>query len=71
MFIYFWARETEEEWGRGTERETQNQKQAPGSELSTEPNTGLKPTDCEIMTWAQVGCLTDWATQAPQKGGEL
>ena len=25
-------------------------------------------TDREIMTWAEVGRLTDWATQAPQEG---
>ena len=34
------------------ERESQNLKQAPGSEqaISTEPDTGLEPTNCEIMT---------------------
>ena len=33
------------------ERETQNPKQAPGSELvCTEPDMGLKPMNCEIMT---------------------
>ena len=34
------------------ERETQNLKQAPGSELavSTEPDAGLEPTNREIMT---------------------
>ena len=34
--------------------------------VSTEPDTGLELTDREIMTWAEVGRLTDWATQAPQ-----
>ena len=33
--------------------------------VSTEPDAGLELTDCEIMTWAEVGGLTDWATQAP------
>ena len=33
--------------------------------VSTEPNAGLELTDHEIMTWAEVGRLTDWATQAP------
>ena len=33
--------------------------------VSTETDTGLKLTDCEIMTWAEVGRSTDWATQAP------
>ena len=35
------------------ERETQNRKQAPGSEPSaqTEPDVGLELTDREIVTW--------------------
>ena len=44
------------------QRETQNLKQAPGSELqavSTEPDAGLEPTKHGIMTWAEVGRLTD------------
>ena len=32
------------------EKETQNPKQAPGSELSAEPNPGLELTNREIMT---------------------
>ena len=34
------------------ERETQNSKQAPGSQLavSAEPDAGFKPTNLEIMT---------------------
>ena len=32
---------------------------------STEPNVGLKPMNREIMTWAEVGRSTDWATQVP------
>ena len=34
--------------------------------VSTEPDAGLELTDREIMTWGEVGRLTDWATQAPQ-----
>ena len=34
--------------------------------VGTEPKAGLKLTSCEIMIWAKVGCLTDWATQAPR-----
>ena len=34
--------------------------------VSPEPNMGLEPINCEIMTWAKVGRLTDWATQVPQ-----
>ena len=28
-------------------------------------NKQLEPTSCEIMTWAEVRHLTNWATQAP------
>ena len=42
MFIF--ERETECEWGRGRERETQNPKQAPGSDLSAQSlMRGLNP----------------------------
>ena len=53
MFIYFWEREGDI-------------KSEAGSRLwavSTEHDVGLKLTDCEIMTWAEVRCLPDWATQ--------
>ena len=46
-------REAEHKQGRGRERgrETQNLKEAPGSELSdTEPDAGLQLMSCEIMT---------------------
>ena len=39
------------------EKETQNPKQAPGSELSAELDSGLKPTNWEIMTRDEIGCL--------------
>ena len=39
MFIYFFEIETECEQGRGRERETQNPKQAPGSELLAQSPT--------------------------------
>ena len=54
--------------GGGAEREGDTECKA-GSRLwtvSTEPNAGLQPTYWEIMTWAEVGCLTDWATQVSQ-----
>ena len=50
--------------GGGSEREGDTESEA-GSKLwavSTEPDTGLELTDYEIMTWAEVGRLTDWAT---------
>ena len=68
MFIYFWETERDRVGvGEGQrERETQNPKQAPRLwAISTEPDTGLKPMNCKIMTWAKVGRLTNWSTQAP------
>ena len=53
--------------GGGAEREGDTESET-GSRLwavSTEPDAGLELTDREIMTWAEVGCLTNWATQVP------
>ena len=53
--------------GGGAEREAVTECEA-GSRLqaiSTEPDAGLELTNREIMTWAEVGRLTDGATQAP------
>ena len=36
--------------GVGRERGTKDPKQAPGSVLTTEPDMGLEPTNCKIMT---------------------
>ena len=61
MFIYFF-------WGGGAEREGDTESEA-GPRLwavSTEPDVGFELTNCEIMTWAKVGGLIDWATQVPQ-----
>ena len=47
--------------GGGAEREGDTESEA-GSRLqavSTEPDAGLELTNGEIMTWAEVGCLTD------------
>ena len=52
--------ETEDEQGRG--KETGRHRIRSSSRLravSTEPDAGLEPTNCEIMTRAEVGCLTD------------
>ena len=53
--VYLFLRKTEIEceWVRGRERgRNRIQRQVPGSELavSTEPDTGLEPTNCKIMT---------------------
>ena len=52
----------------GTEREGDTESKA-GSKLqavSTEPDVGCEPKNREIMTWAKVQCLTNWATQVSQ-----
>ena len=68
MFIFETERDSMNR--EGAEREGDTEFEA-GSKLwavSTEPDMGLEPMNCEIMTWAEVGCSTDWATQVPQFG---
>ena len=60
MFVYFWGGEGQREWD--TEFEASSRLPV----ISTEPDVELELTNCEITTWAKVGCLTDSATQAPQ-----
>ena len=67
--VYFWERERETDrvWAGEEQREGDTESKA-GSRLwavSTEPDVRLELTNCEIMTWAEVGQLMDWATQAP------
>ena len=67
MLIYFWEKDKEWEWKRSREGEEDRESEA-GSVLSVQslPDAELKPTNCKIMTWAKVGCSTDWSTpQAP------
>ena len=55
--------------GGGAEGEEDTESKA-GSGLwavSPKPATGLEPANYEIVTWAEIGRLTHWATQAPQK----
>ena len=67
MFIYFWDRERQSMNGEGSEREGDTESET-GSRLwavSTEAYAGLELTDREMVTWAEVGRSTDWATQVP------
>ena len=57
----------ERERVRAGKRETSTESDV-GSKLravSIEPNGGFERTKDEIMTWAKVRCLTDWAIQVP------
>ena len=71
MFIFERERERERERQStsrgGADREGDTESEA-GCRLwaaSTEPDVGPELTNCEIMTWAKVGRLTDWAIQVP------
>ena len=67
MFIYFWDRERDSAWAGEGQRERETESKA-GSRIwavSAEPDAGLDLTNREIMTWAEVRRLTDWATQEP------
>ena len=62
MFVHF--RESESAHGEGEDRGGQSIPSGLCTD-SSEPDVGLELTSCEIMTWAEVGCLTDWAIQMP------
>ena len=71
MFTYFWETDRQSdcvcELGKGQrEGDTESKAGFRLCTVSTEPNAGLELTNRKIMTWAEVGCLTDWATQVPQ-----
>ena len=50
--------------GAGREGDTESKASFMLWAVSTEPNLRLELKDCETMSWADVGHLTDWATQA-------
>ena len=68
-FIYlFWERE--HEWAQAGE----GQKEGDGipsrlCAISTEPDVGLEPTNCEIMTWAKIKCQTRHRLSLPDAPG--
>ena len=66
LFIYFWGKERAHKPRRDRERARERIPSGLHT-VSTEPDVGLDPTNCETMTWAKlrVGHLTDWATQVP------
>ena len=73
MLIYFWKKERLSVSGGGAEREGDPESEA-GSRLwavSIEPDAGLELMNREIMTWAEVGHSTHWATKAPHSGDIL
>ena len=67
MFIYFWERQRQNASGlrAETEGDTESEARSRLRSVSTELDGGLELTSYEIMTGAEVGRSTDWATQAP------
>ena len=65
-FIHFWETETGCESGRA-EREGDTGSEAGFSiwAVRAEHDMELEPMNREIMTWAEIGHLIDWATQVP------
>ena len=51
--------------GAGREEDTESEAGFRLWAVSTEPDMGFEPTNRDIMTWAEVKCLTYWAIQAP------
>ena len=61
IYLFLIGRERQNTSGGGAEREGDTKSEA-GSRLravSTEPDAGLKLTNCKIMTGAEVGYLTE------------
>ena len=50
FFLMFTFERLSTSAGGASERDTQNPKQAPGSELSAEPDVGFEPMNHNIMT---------------------
>ena len=62
VYLFLRQRETEHERGRVRERETQNLKQAPGSELSAQSRRGARthgPRDHDLSQSRTLNRLTD------------
>ena len=57
----------EREHAQAGEGQREREREIPSrlSAFSAEPDMGLELTNREIVTWAEVGRSTDWATQAP------
>ena len=63
VLFYFWETEWDSMSGGGAEREgdTESKEDPRLQAVREEPDAGLEPTYCKIMTWAEVGHITHWA----------
>ena len=71
MFIFIIERQSMSMGGAETGEDTESEAGSRLWAVSTESDAGIELTNCEIMTWAEVGRLADWATQAPQSTKSL
>ena len=69
LSLFIWERQSEN--GGGAEREGVQRIQNGLCVDSRQLDAGLELMNCEIMTWAEVGSLTNWATQAPHQVGSF
>ena len=67
MFIILRERQSTSVGGTQREGDTETEAHSRLWSVTTEPDVGLKATNCEIMTWTEVRRLTDWATQVRPK----
>ena len=51
--------------GAETDGDTESEAASKLWAVNTEPDMGLEPTKRGIITWAEVGRSTNWATHAP------
>ena len=65
--VYFWERDRVLVGEGQRKRETESELGSRLWAVITEPDQGLELLNHEIMTWGEVRCLTDWATQTPHR----
>ena len=66
VYLFLREREIERAWAGEVQRQRGTEEPSwlwPDSRDSSDPDTGLKLMNHKIMTWAKVGCSTNWATQ--------
>ena len=69
IYLLFWEREKERQSASrgGAERKGDTESEAGSTLWAVKPDEVLEPMDHKIMTWAEAGRSTGWATQAPPR----
>ena len=70
-FYFYFLRERVCEQRSGRQGDTESEAGSGFWAVSTEPDAELQLIDREIVTWAEVRCLTYWAIQVPLIGFNL